>query len=113
MMQHVYTTFISINRASFHLWWKENLVKHQKVSNYCENDCWPIVRSPSTSFDQIKSVGLSESCPRLTVFNCFTSRYSLSEKICQYLFKVMQISISSLGDFCLGLFKHFFQQNLI
>ena len=22
----------------FHLWWKENLVKHQKVSKYYEND---------------------------------------------------------------------------
>ena len=31
--------FISNNRASFHLWWKENLVKHQKVSKYYENDC--------------------------------------------------------------------------
>ena len=25
--------------ASFHLWWKENLIKHQKVSRYYENDC--------------------------------------------------------------------------
>ena len=33
------TVFISNNRASFHLWWKENLVKHQKVSKYYENDC--------------------------------------------------------------------------
>ena len=30
--------FISNNRASFHLWWKENLVKHQKVLKYFEND---------------------------------------------------------------------------
>ena len=37
--QLVYTMFISNNRASFHLWWKENLVKHQKVSKYYENDC--------------------------------------------------------------------------
>ena len=34
----VYTMFISNNRVSFHLWWKENLVKIQKVSKY-ENDC--------------------------------------------------------------------------
>ena len=34
----VYTTFISNNRASFHLWWKKNLVKHQRVSKYYEND---------------------------------------------------------------------------
>ena len=31
--------FISNNRASFHLWCKENLVKHQKVAKYNENDC--------------------------------------------------------------------------
>ena len=36
--QLVYTVFISNNRASFHLWWKQNLVKHQKVSKYYEND---------------------------------------------------------------------------
>ena len=39
MRQLVYTLFISNNCASFHLWWKENLVKHQKVSKYYENDC--------------------------------------------------------------------------
>ena len=37
--QLVYTMFISNNRPSFHLWWKENLVKHQKVSKYYETDC--------------------------------------------------------------------------
>ena len=31
--------FISNNRASFHLWWKKNLVKHQRLSKYYENDC--------------------------------------------------------------------------
>ena len=31
--------FVSNNRPSFHLWWKENLVKHQKVSKYYETDC--------------------------------------------------------------------------
>ena len=30
---------ITNNRASFYLWWKENLVKPQKVSNYYENGC--------------------------------------------------------------------------
>ena len=30
---------ITKNRASFHLWRKENLVKHQKVSKYYKNDC--------------------------------------------------------------------------
>ena len=36
MRQHVYTMSISNNRASFHLWGKQNLVKHQKVSMYYE-----------------------------------------------------------------------------
>ena len=39
MRQLIYTMFISDNRKSFHLWWKENLVKHQKVSKYYKNDC--------------------------------------------------------------------------
>ena len=39
MTQLVYTMFIINNCASFHLCWKENLVKHQKVSKYYENDC--------------------------------------------------------------------------
>ena len=35
---HVYTMFISSNCASFHLWWKKNLVK-RKISKYYKNDC--------------------------------------------------------------------------
>ena len=31
--------FITNNHASFHLWWKEKLLNHQKVSNYHEHDC--------------------------------------------------------------------------
>ena len=31
--------FISNKRPSFHLWCKENLVKHRKVSKYYETDC--------------------------------------------------------------------------
>ena len=31
--------FISNNRTSFHLSWKENLVKHRKFSKYYETDC--------------------------------------------------------------------------
>ena len=30
---------ITNDYASFHLWWKENLRNHQKVSNYYEHDC--------------------------------------------------------------------------
>ena len=36
MRQLVYTMFISYNRTSFHLRWKENLVEHRKVSKYYE-----------------------------------------------------------------------------
>ena len=36
MKQLVYKVFLSNNRASFHLWLKKNLVKHQKVSKYYE-----------------------------------------------------------------------------
>ena len=31
--------FVSNNCASFHLWWKENLIKHEKILKYYENDC--------------------------------------------------------------------------
>ena len=31
--------FISNNGPSFHFWWKEKLVKHQKASEYYETDC--------------------------------------------------------------------------
>ena len=30
---------VIIKHASFHLWWKENLVKHQNVSKYHDQDC--------------------------------------------------------------------------
>ena len=39
MRQLVYTMFISNNCPSFHMWWKESLVKHQKVSKYYAIDC--------------------------------------------------------------------------
>ena len=38
MRQLVHATFISTNRASFHLWCKKNLAKNLKVSKYYEND---------------------------------------------------------------------------
>ena len=37
--QFVHTMFTSNNRASFQLRWKENLLKHQKVSKYYQSDC--------------------------------------------------------------------------
>ena len=35
----IFPNFLSNNHASFHLWWKDILVKHQNVSEYYENDC--------------------------------------------------------------------------
>ena len=37
--QLVYTMFNENNPASFHLWWKGNLVRHKKVSKYYGDDC--------------------------------------------------------------------------
>ena len=40
MKQLEYTMFITNNnQASFHLWWKENLVKQQKLSKYYVHGC--------------------------------------------------------------------------
>ena len=39
MRQLLYTMFITDNPPSFHLWRKENLVKHQKVSKHYATDC--------------------------------------------------------------------------
>ena len=36
--QLVCTMFINNNYVSFHLWWEENWVKHQKVSKYYDHD---------------------------------------------------------------------------
>ena len=36
--QLIYSMFVSNNGAFFQLWWNENLVKHQKVSHYYQND---------------------------------------------------------------------------
>ena len=38
MRKFVYAMFITINHASFHSWWNENLAKDQEVSKYYEND---------------------------------------------------------------------------
>ena len=37
--------FKSNNCTSFHLWWKESLVKHWKISKYCETECRSLVPS--------------------------------------------------------------------
>ena len=52
--QLVYTMFISNNRASFHLWWKKNLVIHQKVLKYYENDCILVSLRYSVSISYVR-----------------------------------------------------------
>ena len=45
--------FITNNDASFHLWWKENLLNYQKVSKYYEYTCrfvWCFFVSVKTGF---------------------------------------------------------------
>ena len=42
--------FVANNRASFHLWWKKNLVKHQNVSKYYENDCSILIELGKITF---------------------------------------------------------------
>ena len=39
MRQLVHTMFIANNHVSFHLWWKENLVKQPKFSKYYVHGC--------------------------------------------------------------------------
>ena len=56
MRQLVYTMFISNNCLSLQLWWKGNLVKHRKVSKYCETDCGFGV-SPSGFESRIAGLG--------------------------------------------------------
>ena len=55
--------FISNNRPSFQLWWKENLVKLQQVSKYYENDCLQKFLLLFMSLLQIKFV---KNCHLLT-----------------------------------------------
>ena len=49
--QLVHTMFITNNHASFHLWWKENLVKYQKVSKYYVHHCRHIMNVMNLGFD--------------------------------------------------------------
>ena len=47
---------MSNNRASFYLWGKQNLIKHQKVSKYYENDCFQNFLQPFMSLLMAKFV---------------------------------------------------------
>ena len=51
--QIVYTMFITNNHASLHLWWKEILVKYQKISKYYVHDCTDLNVQWTISFENI------------------------------------------------------------
>ena len=62
--QLVYIIFFTNNHASFHLWWEENLVKYQEVSNFYDYDCndeigrwWVITSKSQTRISWTISIG--------------------------------------------------------
>ena len=79
MRQLVYTMFISHNRASFHLWWKENLLKHQKVSKYYESGCNNLLKE--------------------NVVSLYTRWKALSCKLLIWLFKDQLWNIQTKGQY--------------
>ena len=48
--------FITNNPASFYLWWKENLVKHQKVTKHYVHDYRRNIRTTKFDFDTISTI---------------------------------------------------------
>ena len=54
--------FISNSRTSFHLWWRENLVKHQKIPKYYVNDC----RTPATPKMEFLVISVRSSRPEVS-----------------------------------------------
>ena len=83
--------FISNNRASFHLWWKENLVKHQRVSKYYENDCCLVSRGCMVSTSSWVQILLR------TIF--YLARKNLCSKWIMniiYIYHICHISYSNI-----------------
>ena len=56
--QLVHTMLIANNYDSFHLWWKENLVKNQNVSKYYNPDCRRMKRFLSLKYKLLFCVSL-------------------------------------------------------
>ena len=71
--------FISNNCTSFHLWWKENLVKHRKVSKCYETDCSYDICSVPKYHSMFKGLWLSK-----LLWNCFASINSNLESLSNY-----------------------------
>ena len=95
MRQLVYTLFITNNHDSFHLWWKENLVKHQKVLKYYGQDC----RFHYTSC-KVKSVSIrSFSGPYFPAFGLNSERYTITLRIQSECGKTRTRKTPDMGTF--------------
>ena len=94
MRQLVYTEFIRNNCVSFHLWWKKNLVRHQKVSKYYKSYC--------RSTDYILSIKVITS---IEAFNIYFSSWNFPKKLTQVLSSVINRLNVDVG-FCLY-YEHF------
>ena len=76
--------------ALFHLWWKENLVQHQKVSKYYENECRLIlvcwILWWSSLFVPLDSKYILQA-------NLLKKSYLFTLKLCNYTLSHMLISM--------------------
>ena len=59
--------FININHSSFHLWGKENLLNHQKISKYYEHD---YLQNFLLLFMSLLTALIVENSPRLNLKKC-------------------------------------------
>ena len=106
MRQLVYTMFISNNRPSFHLWWKENLAKLQQVSKYYEKDCLQIFLLLFMSLLPTKFVKNSHIWSKIYFIflknvlkqtrNSFNTKFQAQWKACSSSYQLKQI----LAVFC-------------
>ena len=95
--QLVYTMFTRNNGTSSHLWWKENLVRHRKVSKYYETD--------SSFFFNLTIFPLTKSSKKIvlpTVYDT-SSYYCCYTNIIVKLWSEFEIDSASV----LLMWKHF------
>ena len=91
-MQLVYTMFIVHNHASFHLWWKENLLTHQKVSKYYEND-WGS-KFFSFNYDRWEKICFWKSCYLFLKAECYAYFLMMMMTMMNYFFGMLDLQIA-------------------
>ena len=106
MRQLVYTILISNNRASFHLWWNENLGKLQQVSKYYGKDCLQIFLLLLMSLLKTKFLKNSHIWGKIYLIflknvlkqtrNSFNTKFQAQWKACSSSYQLKQI----LAVFC-------------